>query len=223
MMNRCVFFSIFLALTWLSMAQNTHASGASLKLSFDNGESHQFDAVVCRTDAHRVGNLMVKASVSAQGEIGGSKVVVFIDQSHPVGSDTQLFEDLQIWSTEISSQDLLNKHRNDLLQNLDSELQQWFQKEQIAIQNKFIVTNEMSPEEMIETTNKSSQAYDDLQKELEVKQTKTVRSFGKSQIQGNTIKFDSGPAGLEMFTRGEVVGFADLLGVKFSAKVSCLQ
>ncbi|WP_395372881.1 hypothetical protein [Marinicella sp. W31] len=222
-MKTYVFINVYIFLTLVLSSQNALAASASVDLTFENGESQQFDAVVCRTDEHQVGNLVVKASVSAQGEINNQKVVLFIDQSHPVGAPTQLFEDLQIWSTEISTEDLVNNDKNYLSRNLDTDLKEWYQKEQVAIQTNLKVTNEMSPEEMIEMTNKSSEALDALHKELKAKQTKMVRSFGKTSVAGNTISFDSGPAGLEMFTRGEPVSFAGLLGSKFSAKVTCAQ
>ncbi len=222
-MEKYVLIGLYLFLTLALSIPNNSVASNSLDLSFENGTSYQFDAVVCRTDEHQVGNLVVKASVSAQGKINQEQVVLFIDLSHPVGSDNNLFEDLQIWTTEISSEELISQNKNYLSRNLDSELQTWYQKEQVAIQNKFKVTNEMSAEEMIETTDKSSQALDELHKQLLAKQTKMVRSFGKTHVAGSSISFDSGPAGLEMFTRGKPVSFENLLGIKFSAKVTCSE
>ncbi len=76
---------------------------------------------------------------------------------------------------------------------------------------------------MIATTDQSSQAMDDLHQQLLAKQTKMLRSFGQTQVADNNITFVSGPAGLEMFTRGEPVDFADLSGKRFTAKVTCTQ
>ncbi len=218
-MEKYVFICFYLVVALLSPLSST--AGGSVDLSFANGSKHSFQAVVCRTDQHQVDNLMVQASVSAQGTIESQPVVLFIDLSHPVGSPSNLFQDLQIWTTKISAEDLLSQNRNYLSRNLDADLHAWYQKEQVAIQEKFVVTNEMSTEEMIATTDKSSQALDDLHQQLLSKQTKMLRSFGQTQVSGNTITFESGPAGLEMFTRGEPVDFADLLGKKFTAKVTC--
>ncbi len=223
-MKKVLFSGLYLFIAQLLSMQNSFATSGSVDLTFENGDSYQFDAAVCRTDGYQVDNLMVKASVSARGQLNNKNVVLFIDQSHPVGTPTQLFEDLQIWSTDINTQDLIANHRNFLSRNLDTELKQWYQKEQVAIQNKYKVTNEMSAEEMIETTDKSSKALDDLEKQITAKQTKMVRSFGKTNVvESHTIRFDSGSAGLEMLTRGEQGIFASLLGAKFSVIATCSQ
>ena len=205
------------------MFQSGLVNSSTVTLKLENGESQHFNAVVCRTDPHQDGNLIINASVSAHGEINNQKVVLFIDQSHPVGAPGQLFEDLQIWHTDISIEDLTNKNKNNLSRNLDSELHTWYQNEQVAIQKRNAATKDMTVEQVLAMSDKASKELNDARQELLLKESKKVRSFGQSEIKNNTINFNSGPAGLEMFTKGEQGVFSDLLGIKFSANVTCHQ
>lgn len=110
----------------------TPAKQLTLKVA---NETYEFDAGLCSTKGHQVGNLVSVLDVTATGFFQDRPAILLLTKKHPVGQ-TRMFDEMRLLLGELTPEQRILPP-SKLMEQLDQVVNDYLSKQQLAHQEKY--------------------------------------------------------------------------------------
>jgi hypothetical protein len=159
------------------------------------------------------------AWVEAEGEFRGAPVTATLSKSHPAGTPSHTFDQLQIWVLTRES-DELALNNDELIAKRQREYDAWYSPRQAEIMASYQVTDDMSLDELNATMAAQQSALDSLEDQGREREVHYALLNGPVNIENGVASLLASNLGWS--GRGKIPdAFFDLDGVPIYSVAQC--